>query len=66
MVSEEVNDIFDYLHHLEIITLPNKANLYKHKNIKQNRDILVNWIIKIHNKFGPSAGNSIFGHKHNG
>lgn len=52
MVSEEVNDIFDYLHHLEIITLPNKANLYKHKNIKQNRDILVNWIIKIHNKFG--------------
>ncbi|EJS43622.1 clb1p [Saccharomyces arboricola H-6] len=52
MVSEEVDDIFEYLHHLEIITLPNKSNLYKHKNIKQNRDILVNWIIKIHNKFG--------------
>ncbi|CAI4063521.1 hypothetical protein SUVZ_07G3420 [Saccharomyces uvarum] len=52
MVSEEVDDIFEYLHHLEIITLPNKSNLSKHRNIKQNRDILVNWIVKIHNKFG--------------
>ncbi|CAI4062461.1 hypothetical protein SKDZ_07G3530 [Saccharomyces kudriavzevii ZP591] len=52
MVSEEVDDIFEYLHHLEITTLPNRSDLYKHRNIKQNRDILVNWIIKIHNKFG--------------
>ncbi|KOG99600.1 B-type cyclin CLB1 DI49_2068 [Saccharomyces eubayanus] len=52
MVSEEVDDIFEYLHHLEILTLPNKPNLFKHRNIKQNRDILVNWIVKIHNKFG--------------
>ncbi|CAI4490166.1 BFH_collapsed_G0021030.mRNA.1.CDS.1 [Saccharomyces cerevisiae] len=57
MVSEEVNDILEYTYkdvHLEIITLPNKANLYKHKNIKQNRDILVNWIIKIQSRLGPS------------
>ena len=52
MVSEYVNDIFDYLHHLEILTLPRKEDLYKHRNIRQNRDILVNWLVKIHNKFG--------------
>ncbi|CCK68421.1 B-type cyclin CLB2 KNAG_0A07680 [Huiozyma naganishii CBS 8797] len=52
MVSEYVNDIFEYLHRLEIITLPKKDDLYKHRNIRQNRDILVNWLVKIHNKFG--------------
>ncbi|CCD22622.1 B-type cyclin CLB2 NDAI_0A04660 [Naumovozyma dairenensis CBS 421] len=52
MVSEYVNDIFGYLHQLEISTLPAKENLKKHKNINQNRDILVNWLVKIHNKFG--------------
>ncbi|CCC67720.1 hypothetical protein NCAS_0A11620 [Naumovozyma castellii] len=52
MVSEYVNDIFDYLYHLEVVTLPNKEDLKKHKNINQNRDILVNWLVKIHNKFG--------------
>lgn len=52
MVSEYVNDIFEYLHHLEVVTLPRKDDLYKHRNIRQNRDILVNWLVKIHNKFG--------------
>ncbi|GCE98974.1 G2/mitotic-specific cyclin [Zygosaccharomyces mellis] len=52
MVSEYVNEIFDYLHHLEVTTLPREENLYKHRNIRQNRDILVNWLVKIHNKFG--------------
>ncbi|EDO15606.1 hypothetical protein Kpol_1006p2 [Vanderwaltozyma polyspora DSM 70294] len=52
MVSEYVTNIFDYLHHLEVITLPQKQDLFKHRNIHQNRDILVNWMIKIHNKFG--------------
>ncbi|EGA60132.1 Clb2p [Saccharomyces cerevisiae FostersO] len=52
MVSEYVNDIFEYLHQLEVITLPKKEDLYPHRNIHQNRDILVNWLVKIHNKFG--------------
>ncbi|QLQ82485.1 hypothetical protein HG537_0H02470 [Torulaspora globosa] len=52
MVSEYVNDIFDYLSHLEVVTLPREEDLYKHRNIRQNRDILVNWLVKIHNKFG--------------
>ncbi|AET39476.1 cyclin family protein Ecym_4429 [Eremothecium cymbalariae DBVPG len=52
MVSEYVNDIFEYLHKLEIMTLPNRHDLFKHANIQQNRDILVNWMVKIHNKFG--------------
>lgn len=52
MVSEYVNDIFGYLHHLEVVTLPRKEDLFKHRNIRQNRDILVNWLVKIHNKFG--------------
>ncbi|CCE63037.1 hypothetical protein TPHA_0D04040 [Tetrapisispora phaffii CBS 4417] len=52
MVNEYVNDIFDYLYHLEVITLPKKEDFYQHKNIHQNRDILVNWLVKIHNKFG--------------
>lgn len=52
MVSEYVNDIFEYLHQLEVITLPKKEDLYQHRNIHQNRDILVNWLVKIHNKFG--------------
>lgn len=52
MVSEYVNDVFGYLHHLEVVTLPRKEDLFKHRNIRQNRDILVNWLVKIHNKFG--------------
>lgn len=52
MVSEYVSEIFDYLHHLEVMTLPREENLYRHRNIRQNRDILVNWLVKIHNKFG--------------
>lgn len=52
MVSEYVNEIFEYLSHLEVVTLPREEDLYKHRNIRQNRDILVNWLVKIHNKFG--------------
>lgn len=52
MVSEYVTDIFEYLHRLEMMTLPNRHELFKHANIQQNRDILVNWMVKIHNKFG--------------
>lgn len=52
MVSEYVNDIFEHLHQLELLTLPNKEQIIKHKNITHNRDILINWLIKVHNKFG--------------
>lgn len=52
MVCEYVNEIFEYLNKLEVMTLPKKNDLFKHANIQQNRDILVNWMVKIHNKFG--------------
>ncbi|CCE62943.1 hypothetical protein TPHA_0D03070 [Tetrapisispora phaffii CBS 4417] len=52
MASEYVSDIFDHLRELEMKTLPIKENLHIQKNIVQNRDILINWLVKIHNKFG--------------
>ena len=52
MVSEYVVEIFEYLHKLEFQTAPVREDLFKHPNINQNRDILVNWMVKIHNKFG--------------
>ncbi|KAL6950185.1 hypothetical protein ACO0QE_000861 [Hanseniaspora vineae] len=52
MVSEYVVEIFEYLHKLEYQTAPVREDMFKHPNINQNRDILVNWMVKIHNKFG--------------
>lgn len=52
MVTEYVNDIFEHLRHSELLSLPNRDLILKNKNIRQNRDILVNWLVKIHNKFG--------------
>ncbi|CCD25887.2 B-type cyclin CLB1 NDAI_0G01110 [Naumovozyma dairenensis CBS 421] len=51
MVFEYVQDIFTYLHELELITLPNKQKILRHKNIRENRDILIDWLVKIHVKF---------------
>lgn len=51
MVNEYVTDIFEYMYTSELQCLPNPATMILHPNIKQNRDILVNWMIKIHNQF---------------
>lgn len=51
MVSEYANDIFDYLYGLQYKTLPLKHAMHQNLNIRQNRDILVNWLIKVHFKF---------------
>lgn len=51
MVNEYVTDIFGYMYKSELQCLPNQATMVLHPNIKQNRDILVNWMIKIHNQF---------------
>lgn len=51
MVNEYVTDIFEYMYKSELQCLPNPATMILHPNIKQNRDILVNWMIKIHNQF---------------
>lgn len=51
MCSEYVNDIFNHLYVLEISSIPQRDKMFKKKNIRQNRDILVNWLIKVHNKF---------------
>lgn len=51
MVNEYVTDIFKYMYKSEMQCLPNPTTMILHPNIKQNRDILVNWMIKIHNQF---------------
>ncbi|KAL6934856.1 hypothetical protein ACO0R3_000820 [Hanseniaspora guilliermondii] len=51
MVNEYVTDIFGYMYKSELQCLPNPTTMILHPNIKQNRDILVNWMIKIHNQF---------------
>lgn len=52
MVSEYVNEIFEYLHKLEIDTLPDSTYLTWQKNLKPKmRSILVDWIVEVHLRF---------------
>ncbi|XBW35370.1 hypothetical protein QEN19_000935 [Hanseniaspora menglaensis] len=51
MVSEYVSDIFSYFYKSELLCLAAPEEMLKHPNINQNRDILVNWLVKIHNQF---------------
>ncbi|CCF55537.1 hypothetical protein KAFR_0A00990 [Kazachstania africana CBS 2517] len=51
MVSEYVHDIFQNLYTLETASLPNKKKILRNRNIRENRDILVNWLVEVHCKF---------------
>ncbi|KAH3668459.1 hypothetical protein OGAPHI_002213 [Ogataea philodendri] len=52
MVSEYVNDIFEYLHELEIKTLPDPNYLHWQRNLRPKmRSILVDWMVEVHLKF---------------
>ncbi|CCH60075.1 hypothetical protein TBLA_0C02660 [Henningerozyma blattae CBS 6284] len=51
MVSEDVKDIFKYLFEIESTTLPIKERILCNVNIRNNRDMLINWMVKIHYKF---------------
>ncbi|KAG7901766.1 hypothetical protein KL935_001726 [Ogataea polymorpha] len=52
MVSEYVNDIFEYLHELELKTLPDPNYLHWQRNLRPKmRSILVDWMVEVHLKF---------------
>lgn len=52
MVSDYVNDIFRYLHELELKTLPDSQYLFKQKHLRPKmRSILVDWLVEMHGKF---------------
>ncbi|KAG0688135.1 G2/mitotic-specific cyclin [Pichia californica] len=52
MVSEYVNDIFEYLHELELKTLPDPNYLQMQRNLRPKmRSILVDWMVEVHLKF---------------
>ncbi|RKP38228.1 cyclin-like protein, partial [Dimargaris cristalligena] len=52
MVAEYVNEIFDYMRHLEIKLLPNPKYMDQQKELTwKMRSILVDWLIEVHNKF---------------
>ncbi|CCH42864.1 G2/mitotic-specific cyclin cdc13 [Wickerhamomyces ciferrii] len=52
MVSDYVDEIFEYLHQLEIETLPDSTYLSWQKNLKPKmRSILVDWIVEVHLRF---------------
>ncbi|QPG73615.1 G2/mitotic-specific cyclin [Brettanomyces nanus] len=52
MVSEYVNEIFDYLHELELKTLPDANYLHWQRNFRPKmRSILVDWMVEVHLKF---------------
>ncbi|ODV88110.1 hypothetical protein CANARDRAFT_26267 [[Candida] arabinofermentans NRRL YB-2248] len=52
MVSEYVDDIFEYLHELEIKTLPDPNYLHWQRNLRPKmRSILVDWMVEVHLKF---------------
>ncbi|KAL6925991.1 hypothetical protein ACO0SA_000601 [Hanseniaspora valbyensis] len=51
MVSEYVSEIFSYFYKSELDCLASPELMLRHPNINQNRDILVNWLVKIHNQF---------------
>lgn len=52
MVSEYVNEIFPYLHELELKTLPDPNYLFEQTQLKPKmRSILVDWLVEMHQKF---------------
>ncbi|CDK24267.1 unnamed protein product [Kuraishia capsulata CBS 1993] len=52
MVSEYVNDIFDYMKVLEVRTLPDRDYLHWQRSLKPKmRSILVDWIVEVHLRF---------------
>ncbi|GMG38633.1 unnamed protein product [Ambrosiozyma monospora] len=52
MVSEYVNDIFEYLNELELKTLPDPNYLHWQRNLRPKmRSILVDWMVEVHLKF---------------
>ncbi|TPX59652.1 hypothetical protein SpCBS45565_g07675 [Spizellomyces sp. 'palustris'] len=52
MVSEYVNEIFEYMRQLEIDTLPGSDYMDEQKELQWNmRSILVDWLIEVHYKF---------------
>ncbi|KAJ3065339.1 G2/mitotic-specific cyclin [Podochytrium sp. JEL0797] len=52
MLSEYVVEIFEYMKKLEVNAMPNPTYMDSQKELKWNmRDILVDWLIDIHNKF---------------
>jgi G2/mitotic-specific cyclin 1/2 len=52
MVSEYVNEIFEYLHELELKTLPDANYLQHQRTLRPKmRSILVDWLVEVHLKF---------------
>jgi len=52
MVSEYVQDIFQYLKHIELTTMPNPNYMESQKELAwQMRGILTDWLIQVHVRF---------------
>ncbi|KAJ3050569.1 G2/mitotic-specific cyclin [Rhizophlyctis rosea] len=52
MVSEYVNEIFEYMKKLEVDTLPNPNYMDDQRELQwKMRTILIDWLIEVHNKF---------------
>ena len=52
MVAEYVVEIFDYLRHLELETMPNPTYILDQSDLEWRlRGILVDWLIEVHTKF---------------
>lgn len=52
MVVEYSDDIFEYLHELELVTLADPNYLHLQKNLRPKmRSILVDWMVEVHLKF---------------
>ncbi|KAJ1908626.1 G2/mitotic-specific cyclin [Tieghemiomyces parasiticus] len=52
MVTEYVEDIFDYMLHLEVRALPNPCYMDQQRELSwKMRGILVDWLIDVHGKF---------------
>ncbi|KAJ5168276.1 G2/mitotic-specific cyclin-B [Penicillium canariense] len=52
MAAEYVVEIFDYLHELEMVTLPNPQYIEHQPDLEwKMRGILVDWLIEVHTRF---------------
>ncbi|KAF9226410.1 hypothetical protein BS17DRAFT_729579 [Gyrodon lividus] len=52
MVSEYVNEIFDYMKHTELTTLPNPDYMSSQKELAWSmRGILLDWLVQVHARF---------------
>ncbi|KAF9239265.1 cyclin-like protein [Melanogaster broomeanus] len=52
MVTEYVNEIFDYMKRIELITLPNPDYMSSQKELAWSmRGILVDWLVQVHTRF---------------